>query len=61
MDNTDFRIRTADAESGMITWTQLQHPLKDLHGRTLILPRKRGDMPEKDRIALRYEFFRRAV
>ena len=35
--------------------------LKTLNGRRIILPRRHGDAPDRDRLARRYELFRRAV
>ena len=39
----------------------LTHGLQQLHGRTLIPPRKKVDQPDPERLALRYSAFREAV
>lgn len=39
----------------------LMHGLQQLHNRTLILPRKRTDRPDPERLAVRYSSFREAV
>ena len=38
----------------------LQHGLKELHGQRLILPRKRTEWPDQDRLDIRYRQFRAA-
>lgn len=38
----------------------LRHGLQEMHGRTLIVPTRRADQPDRDRLAQRYDAFRRA-
>lgn len=38
----------------------LQHGLKELHGQSLILPRKSSDRPDRDRLDARYQLYRSA-
>jgi putative restriction endonuclease len=38
----------------------LQHGLKEMHGRTISVPRRRADRPDPLRLSLRYEAFRQA-
>lgn len=39
----------------------LQHGLKDLHRTSILLPSRRVDQPDRDRLAKRYDEFRKAV
>jgi putative restriction endonuclease len=39
----------------------LRHGIQEMHGRRLILPQKRSEYPDRDRLALRYELFRKAM
>lgn len=35
----------------------LRHGLQEMHGRTIVLPKRRGDRPDQDRLAARFERF----
>ncbi len=36
----------------------LKHGLQEMHGATLVLPHRRADRPDRDRLAARYDLFR---
>jgi len=39
----------------------LRHGLQEMHGRTLVLPARAGDRPDRDALAWRYEQFTAGV
>jgi putative restriction endonuclease len=38
----------------------LQHGLQGLHSKQILLPRHRGDRPDRDRLSMRFEQFQKA-
>ncbi len=56
----DYRIEVRGDILDEIDGPMLEHGLKELRGRDLILPRTPEHWPDKDRLALRFEEFKRA-
>lgn len=55
----DYEVRIALDLLEEIDGPMLKHGLQEMHGRTLSLPRRRADHPDRDHLAWRYELFNR--
>lgn len=56
----DYRVRINQDLMVEIDGPMLRHGLQEMDGRSLALPKRRGDYPSKDRLAERFEEFRTA-
>ena len=59
--NPDFRIHVADRLLEIHDGLSLELGLKTIRGGRIALPRRRADYPDRDRLALRFEQFKRAA
>ena len=57
----DFRIYVADLLLEIHDGPFLELGLKTIRGERIALPRRRADYPDRDRLALRFEQFKRAA
>lgn len=56
----DYNVEIRDDILHEIDGPMLEHGLKEMHGRALMLPRRQSDRPDKDLLDLRYRQFRSA-
>lgn len=54
----DYEIRIDIKLLHEIDGPMLKHGLQEMHGRQITVPRRKGDHPNRDHLALRYEQFR---
>ena len=53
-----FEVRINDQLLVEIDGPMLRHGLQEMHGRTITLPRRESERPDRDRLAARYAVFR---
>ncbi|WP_084130194.1 HNH endonuclease [Demequina sp. NBRC 110055] len=53
----DYRIQINAALLDEVDGPMLKHGLQEMHGATITLPSRRGDRPDQDRLATRFETF----
>ncbi|MFE5307985.1 HNH endonuclease [Isoptericola sp. NPDC056605] len=53
----DYEVRISFGLLEEVDGPMLKHGLQEMHGRRLTLPRRRGDRPDRDHLAWRYERF----
>jgi len=56
----DFRIHVADRLLEIHDGPFLELGLKSISGTQIVMPRRRADWPDRDRLALRFEEFHKA-
>ncbi|MFW5783248.1 MAG: HNH endonuclease [Spirochaetota bacterium] len=56
----DYTVEVNDELLHETDGPMLRHGIQDLHGHRLIVPRREADRPDRERLARRYEQFRRA-
>ena len=56
----DYRIHVADALFAMNDGPMLEQGIKAMRGKMLLMPSRKIDQPDRDRLAARYELFRAA-
>jgi putative restriction endonuclease len=59
--DADFRIPVADRLLEIHDGPFLELGLKSIAGTQIVMPRRRADWPDQDRLALRFEQFKTAV
>jgi putative restriction endonuclease len=59
--DADFRIHVADRLLEIHDGPFLELGLKSIAGTQIVMPRRRADWPDQDRLALRFEQFKTAV
>lgn len=53
----DYEVRIDQALLDEVDGPMLRHGLQDMHGRTLVLPKRQGNWPSRDGLAERFEAF----
>lgn len=53
----DYQIKVSEKTLAEIDGPMLQYGLQSMHGRELIIPRRRADRPDPERLDVRYEQF----
>ena len=56
--SADYTVHLDKKLLDEIDGPMLRHGLQEMHGRTLILPIKRSELPDRDRLSVRFERFR---
>lgn len=59
--DADFRIHVADRLLDIHDGPFLELGIKSIKGTKIVMPRRRTDWPDRDRLALRFEEFRRQI
>lgn len=54
----DYAVRIDRDLLDEVDGPMLRHGLQDMHGRSLVLPKRRAEWPSRDRLASRYATFR---
>jgi putative restriction endonuclease len=57
----DYQIVVRDDLLQEIDGPMLRHGIQGIHSQRLLLPKKEAERPDRDRLALRYEQFRKAI
>ncbi len=57
----DYQIIVREDLLYEIDGPMLRHGIQEIHNRQLILPKKQLEKPDRDRLALRFEQFRKAI
>lgn len=57
----DYQIVVREDLLSEIDGPMLRHGIQEIHNRRLILPSKQAERPDRERLALRFEQFRRAI
>lgn len=58
--DADFRIHVSEQLLAMDDGPMLEQSIKAMRGRTILLPERAADRPDRDRLATRFELFREA-
>lgn len=57
----DLKVQINQRLLDEVDGPMLRHGLQDMHGQPLIVPSRRADQPDRDRLALRFAVFQAAV
>lgn len=56
--DADYRIHVSDELFAMNDGPVLEQGIKAMRGKTLLMPERRVDRPDRDRLAARFELYR---
>lgn len=56
----DFKVHINEALLLETDGPMLRYGIQEMHGRSLVLPSRRSDRPDRDRLSIRFDEFRRA-